>query len=179
MALFKKKGNEQTTAPAWSPRVDLASAGPIVHALAQATASNDAQIRSAIAAQVRASDAPTDETVIAMNIQSDPTLVARPWIWLIAVQREAVAAGDHHLSAAALLWAGYFTHFLVPIYPRPIDVWFDTQLDLIPSDLKTEILALGTSSANQLPPDFAIVSDATGAFTAELLTTTAASWLGN
>lgn len=175
MALFKKSA----PVPAWSPHVDLTTAGPLVLALAHGPATTDQQMRSAIDRLVAVSDAPMDMMAMVQQINKEPNIAQRPWIWLLEAQRAASATGNHHVSAAALLWASYFTGVIVPKYPRPTEVWGDTHLDLVPSQLKPELLALGLASARALPPGFVIAGDDTGAVTAESLAVVAPQWLGS
>jgi hypothetical protein len=159
MGLFSKKEAPVPPAPAWSPKVDLAVAREIVFALAKAPISDDMQVRSAIAAFVRASERPPLEKALDLQRQ-EPEVLHRPWIWLAAVMREASAAGDNHLAAAALYWACYWTSNLVP--RNNLGAFMELELDPIPGPRKAELAALGIASARQLAPDFVIVGNETG-----------------
>jgi hypothetical protein len=172
MALFKKKPKaSQPAAPSWSPHVDLPTARPVVFALANAPKSNDAQVRSAIADFVRLSERPSLERAL-----HDPESLHRPWVWLAASMRQAAAADDHHMASAALFWACYWTSGLVP--QLDLGAFVELELDPIPEQRKAEIQSLGVASAQQLPNDFVVVGDETGAIYAGSLAATAATQLG-
>jgi hypothetical protein len=155
-------GNRKHGEPAWEPVVNLATARPVVFALAHAPVSNDAQVRLAVADFVRLSGRPSTEDAYAFAgaLLADPEVVHRPWKWLIAVMRAANDAGDTHLPAAAMFWAVHWTAVLVPRFGLPDFVALD--LDPIPAPLKAEIRAVGVAAVAQLPPDFVVVGDATG-----------------
>lgn len=175
MALFKKRSDPQPAAPTWSPTVNLETARPTVFALAKAPASSDVEVRSAIADFVRRSEKPSLERALD-QIRTDPDCLHRPWIWLAAVMRDASAAGDDHLAAAALFWACYWTYTLVP--RNNLGAFMELELDPIPTRWKKEILALGVASAERLPPDFVIIGDETGSIQAGPVAATAAAQLG-
>jgi hypothetical protein len=74
---------------------------------------DDMQVRSAIAEFVRLSERPPLAQAQRL-IHSEPDVMARPWAWLAAVMRRARDSGDHHLAAAGLQWACYWTAILAP-----------------------------------------------------------------
>ena len=174
MPLFKKK-EAPAPPPTWSPSFDLEKARQVVFALANAPISNDAQVRSAIAEFVRLSERPPLEKAVHL-IQRDPDVLHRPWIWLAAVMQEASAKGDHHLAAAGLYWACYWTSDLVP--RNNMGSFMELELDPIPGPRKAQIAALGVSAARELPPEFVIVGDATGQIQAGPLAESASVLLG-
>lgn len=180
MALFKKKKRQvsQPMVPAWSPTVDLATARPAVFSLANAHVSNDMQVRAAIADFVRLSERPSTEDTyqFAAELIRDPECTRRPWAWLAAVMRDASAAGDHHLAAAALSWACYWTSDLVP--RNSMAEFIVLELDPIPEPRKAEILSLGVAAAKQLPVGFAVVGDEINSVRAGPLADKAATLLG-
>lgn len=169
MPLFKKREPEPAS-PSWSPTVDLDAARPVVFALANAPVSNDAQVRSAIAQFVRLSGRPPVEEAI-HTIQRDPDVLHRPWIWLAAVMQEASSKGDHHLAAAGLFWACYWTSNLVP--RNNTGSFMELELDAIPEARRAEIAARGVLAARELPADFVVIGDHTGQVHAGLLAETA------
>jgi nitroreductase len=179
VALFKKHHAPRPAEPPWSPTVDLATARPAIFALAMAPESNDAQVRSAVATFVRLSERPSTEDAYQVSslMRSDPemTFLERPWMWLTAAMREAAAAEDHHLAAAALFWACYWTSNLVP--RANLAVFMELRIDPIKPPLKAEILSLGVASAQELPSDFIVVGDATGSVLAGWLAESAAFML--
>lgn len=160
----------------WVPTVEMSTARPAVFALANAPISNDAQVRAAIAYFARLSERPLPEQAIHL-IRNDPEVLNRPWIWLAAVMRQADAADDHHLAAAGLYWAFYWTSSLAPRIDSAAG-FLELELDPIPTALKTEILALGVASASQLPEDFMIVGNETGQIYAGPLAAKVRSMLG-
>jgi hypothetical protein len=155
----------------------MATAKPAVFALANAPVSNDVQVRAALANLARLSERPSPERAI-MMIRAEPEVLSRPWIWLIAVMRQAADAGDHHLAAAGLYWACYWTSSLVPKVGNSIGDYMDLELDPISGKYKADILALGVSSASQLPGDFTIVGNETGQIQAGPLAVQAQRMLG-
>lgn len=185
MAWFKNRrpGSNPTSppkpaAPSWSPTVNMQTARPAVFALADAPASDAAQVRSAIATFVRLSEKPSmdDPRQAAQAYMQDPECLHRPWVWLAAVMRQAAAASDHHTAVAALFWACYWTSDLVP--RNNLGGLLELELDPIPERHKAEILSLGLASAHQLPADFLIVGDETGSVRAGWLADVAAAQLG-
>ena len=169
MGLFRKRKSEDhasAMSQAWTPTVDLATARPVVFALAYAPNSTDGQVRAAIAEFGRLSGSvngpDTNPHTIARLLSDDPkaSFVHRPWIWLGAVARTAASRGDHHLAAACLFWAHYWTTTLVP--RNNVSSFMELGLDPIPPALKAEILEIGMKSLAQLPEDFIIVGDDTG-----------------
>ncbi len=176
MAIFRRRPAKEESPPtAWAPPVDMSTARPVVFALANAPVSNDTQVRSAIAEFVRLSGKPPLDQALHL-IRADPDIIHRPWIWLAAVMREAAAAGDHHLAAAALYWACYWTSDLVP--RNNAGSFMELELDPIPAPRKAELFSLGIASASQLPEDFVIVGDETGQIHAGALTRQASTLLG-
>ena len=101
MKLFGKKDPEPAVPPPapWTPTVDLATARPVLFALASAPASTDAQVRQAIAELIHVSGRPSLLEAIEL-LKHEPDVVHRPWIWLAAAIREAAAAGDNEVAAA-------------------------------------------------------------------------------
>lgn len=174
MALFKKRQPE-TPAPAWVPTVDLVSARPVVFALANAPVSNDGQVRAAIAQFDRLSERPQLEQAIHL-IGREPDILNRPWVWLAEVMRRAAAEGDHHLAAAGLFWACYWSSALVP--KCGLGDFMEMELDPIPPHHKREIHAVGVASAAQLSEDFLVVGNQTGSVQAGPLAQQAAAQLG-
>jgi hypothetical protein len=173
MPLFKKPKSEPRTA--WVPTIDLAVARPAVFALANAPASGDVQVRAAVAEFVRLSERPSLEKALDL-IRSDPDVLNRPWMWLTSVMNEADASGDHHLAAAGLFWACYWTSQLLP--RMNLGSMIDIELDPIPESLRIGIASVGTSAARQLPPEFVVVGDESGNITAGPLAHSAAAMLG-
>src|SRR5579859_1242364 len=139
MGLFGRKESAPER-PAWTPRVDMTTARPAILALANAPASNDAQVRNAIEKFVRLSDRPQPERAIHL-IRDDPEVLNRPWIWLAAVMRQASASGDYHLAAAGLFWACYWTSIIVP--RSKLGDFLELELDPIPGPRRAELLTLG------------------------------------
>lgn len=176
MGIFGKRQPASQPEP-WAPTVDMATAKPAVLALANAPVSNDAQVRAALANLARLSERPSPERAI-MMIRAEPEVLDRPWIWLIAVMRQAAEAGDHHLAAAGLYWACYWTSSLVPKIGNSVGDYIDLELDPISQKYKADILALGVSSATQLPGDFTIVGNETGQIHAGPLAVQAQRMLG-
>ncbi len=176
MPIFKRRpAKDESLPPTWAPTVEISTARPVVFALANAPVSSDAQVRSAIAEFVRLSGKPPLEQAVHL-IRTDPDVVHRPWIWLAAVMREAAAAGDHHLAAAALYWACYWTSSLVP--RNNMASFIQLELDPIPAPRKAELLSLGIASASQLPEDFVIVGDETAQIHAGFLALNAGALIG-
>lgn len=176
MPLFKKRPSEALPAPpAWVPTVDMTTARPVVFALAYAPASNDVEVRSAIGQFGRLSERPSFEEAFFLR-RTDPDCLHRPWIWLAAVMREAAAGGDHHVAAAALYWACYWTYNLVP--RNNVGSFIELGLDPIPTPRKAELASLGVASARQLPEDFVIVGDASATINAGFLAESAGAMLG-
>lgn len=174
MGLFSKRAPEPPV-PAWAPNVDLTVARPAIFALAQAPASTDWQVRSAIAEFVRLSQRPSLERALNL-IQRDPDVLNRPWIWLVAAMQKGSADGDHHVAVAGLYWACYWTSNLVP--RNDLGGFIDLELDPIPVPNKKEILQAGLEAAGHLPSDFIVVGDETGQLPAGLIADTAQTMLG-
>jgi hypothetical protein len=184
MGLFNRQPVSNTRSPAWTPTVDMATAGPVVFALADYPSGNDARNAAALATFVRLSGRPSTEQLIKL-IASAPSssrdsvtdqLLNRPWTWLAAVMRQAASAGDHHLVLMGLWWACYWTSDLLP---RNNNIGALEELGLCPiaRSLKTEILSLGLASADQLPAEFVVAGDETGHLTAGKLADVAAALL--
>ena len=134
----------------------------MVFSLAHAMALNDVEVRAAIADMVRLSGRPPLARAVEMA-RDEPDVQRRPWIWLVAVMRQADKSGDYHLAVAALFWSIYWTATLVPKIENSNPATFaELELDPIPATLKAEIRALGLASASQLPEDFVIAGDHTG-----------------
>src|ERR1019366_2880112 len=162
MPLFKRRESEQPHAT-WIPAVVLSDARPVVFALANAPASDDAQVRAAVADFVRLSERPALERALEL-MRSDPDVLQRPWVWLAAVMAEASASGDNHLAAAGLFWACYWNSQLLP--QRNLGAMLELELDPIPDPIKVEIASIGVSAAQQLAPGFVVVGDDSGRITA-------------
>jgi hypothetical protein len=176
MALFKKdKRSGGSSAPRWTPTVDLTTARPAVLALANTPAMDDGGVRLSIRDFGRLSERPPLEVAVG-QITADPHILDRPWIWLVAVMEAAVAAGDDHLAAAGLSWACYWTYNLVP--RNDMGAFMELELDPIPAGIKAQIHTVGAAAAARLPPDFVVVGDETGSIRAELLAATSAQQLG-
>jgi hypothetical protein len=173
--LFSKKEEPTRPVAPWEPTVDLAVARDVVLALASAPAAGDAQVRYAIAEFIRASGRPSLLEAIDL-MQREPDVIHRPWIWLGAVIRDAATAGDDRLAAAGLFWACYWTSQLVPRMSGAD--FIGVELDPIPPAFKAVIAAEGIPAARRLPPDFAIVGDATGDILAGPLANAATTFLG-
>jgi hypothetical protein len=169
-----KKRQATPAGPTWTPTFDIDRARPVVVALANAPISNGGQVRPAIAEFVRLSERPPLEKAIRL-IQGNPDVLHRPWIWLAAVMQEASAKGDHHLAAAGLFWACYWTSDWRR-EQRPLVQ--DLELDPIPDPRKAQIAAVGVAAARELPPDFVVVDDSSGQIQAGPLAESASELLG-
>jgi hypothetical protein len=151
----------------WRPAVDLATARPVVFALANSPRTSDDEVLVAISDLGRLSDRPDDPLEIAFQLGDDPDVVHRPWIWLRAVVLAAAADHDDHLVAAGLFWAFLWTTDVVPRgNPR---AFVELGLDPIPLGVMADILAIGIASLTRLPADFVIVGDETAAVHADAL----------
>jgi hypothetical protein len=146
MSISTGSTNGSSPPAMWGPTVDLATARPVVFALARAPKTSDDQPRTAVAELLRLSD----QLHGAGGDDGDQ----RPWIWLRAVAVQAAAGNDHHLAAACLLWA-----FVWSTDPR----WREDagSLPAIRLDLKLDILAVGIAALSRLPVQFVIVGTGT------------------
>jgi hypothetical protein len=176
MGIFDRRRTPPEAPPPYQPTVDMRTARPAVFALAYAMASNDTQVRAAIANLARLSGRPPLEQRDSM-IQNEPGVLQRPWVWLAAVMRQAGDIDDYHLAAAALLWAVHWTAILVPRIGQDAAAFAELELDPIPPALKTEIRDLGIASARRLPPEFVIAGDDSGQVHAGQLAETAGTLL--
>jgi hypothetical protein len=157
MGIFGARAGK-TNGPSQQPAIDLATAAPIVYALAKAPSYTSEQLRHAVADWANASNGPLD---LAASFSGPEDMAERPWEWLVWVQRTATASGDEHVAAAALWWAGYFTSSVVNAYDYGDLAIFAS----IPAHLKSEILRLGKAAAANLPEQFRIAGDETGEIT--------------
>jgi hypothetical protein len=164
VGIFGRRRSPQLGKPAWMPRVDMESARPAVFALADTPALADGQVRAAIAEFTRLAETVPLERAVAL-MQVEPDVTSRPWKWLVEVLRVAVERGDHHLAAAGLFWACYWTSSLVPRFNN-VGFFMEVGVDPIPSALKSALLDNGLRSLNMLPDHFIIAGDATGQITA-------------
>jgi hypothetical protein len=148
-SLSKSNTNGSSPAlPAWAPTVDLATARPVVFALARSVHTTEGQVRRAIAELRRLGDWPVDD---------DLDVTQRPWSWLRSVARTAAASGDDHLAAACLLWAFHWTTDLAR--RNGGESFAGVGLAPIRIDVKVDILAIGIASLTRLPVDFVIAGD--------------------
>jgi hypothetical protein len=184
MGIFTRKAELDGEAPAWLPTVDMATARPVIFALANARAASDAETGAAIARFVSLSERPSTEQLFRLagnGASHDPDsleqLLNRPWAWLAAAMRRAGLAGDHHLVLAGLFWACHWTSDLLP---RNENLGALEELGLCPiaPALKAEILALGMASADRVPADFVVARNQRGQLLAGSLALTAPALLG-
>jgi hypothetical protein len=111
------------------------------------------------------------EDAMVIKLRHDPDVFSRPWIWLVAVMRQAAAAGDHHLVAAGLYWACYWSSNLAP--RNNGQCLIQLELDEIADQQKAQILEVGVASARGLPANCVVMRDDTGRTEAGLLAVTA------
>jgi hypothetical protein len=177
VAIFGRRRSPDQGEPQWVPNVDLEVARPVVFALADTPAMNDAQVRAALADFRRLAEAVPFERAVRL-IEVEPDVVSRPWKWLIAAMRVAGARDEDHLVAAGLFWACYWTSSLVPLGNGNVGFFMELGIDPIPSEMKNEILRSSAPSVDHLPPQFIVAGEPSDGITADWLSTQAGKLLG-
>lgn len=142
----------------WTPQVRMDTARPAIFELAHAMHRNNAQVRAAIAEQVRLANLPSGQEGTQDGVSQDG--VAKPWRWLSAVMGAASDSGDYALAAAGFLWALHWTKLLVPKCDR--EAFAQMDLYPIPANCRTEIHQIGLGALNHLPDEFVVAGDDTG-----------------
>ena len=166
MALFGRKKREQTEALA------VGLAGPVVvqegdveHVRQLMTQFNlaigsDAGIRKFGVDLNRAGGFISDVNTVRAVQQLGPDALQRPWLWLAAVARQALAQGDRLLVAQIALMAQFWDQQIAPNFTAA-DA-FDGIVDTMKDPARAQLFSVALEALPALPADTVVMENPTG-----------------
>ena len=182
MPLFGKKSREPEVrsmvglaAPVTVQDGDLERVSELMQLFNQGV-SSDSGMRSFGVALNRAGGFISDMNSLHAVRELGPDATKRPWLWLAAVQREALAQGNVLLVARIALMTQYWSTQIAPLLTQAD--WFDGIVDNPSPGACAQIHTVAQQAVPELAADTVVLENATGAINAgQVLVSSAAEIL--
>ena len=166
MALFGRKKREQTevlavglAAPVVVQEGDLEHVRQLMTQFNSAVGS-DASIRRFGVDLNRAGGFTSDVNTVRAVQQLGPDALQRPWLWLAAVARQALAQGDRLLVAQVALMAQFWDQQIAPHFTAAEA--FDGIVDRMKDPARAQLFSVALEALLVLPADTVVMENPTG-----------------